>query len=419
MIKQVPVSNLRPGMHLHKLGGSWMEHPFWRRSFRLKPSDLQQILKTGIEVAWIDTDRGLDLEAQAPAATGADATGPETQPLPQWFHQEEVVESIVMPRLSDPTAPMPLDEPEADGLDIKRASQICTDAGEVLRRLHSDVRMGRAIDARRCSRVVDDIVECVTDNPAALLLMVRLKRHDPYTYMHSIAVSALLVALGKQLGFSRPQMCEVGVAGMLHDIGKLFLPAELLQRPGPLTTNEYVLVKNHVQRGYAALLQMPAPSPVALDICLHHHERLDGSGYPHGLQREAISVHAKMAAICDVYDAITSERPYRPKLDPGRALRQMAAAQGLFDPLIFQAFVRTVGLYPVGIVVRLKSNRLGVVVAQDESSLLKPTVKVFYSIEERHTVPPSVLQLANDQCEDRIVDVDSSPEMQTMALAEL
>jgi HD-GYP domain-containing protein (c-di-GMP phosphodiesterase class II) len=413
MIKQVPVSELRAGMHLHKLGGSWTDHPFWRRSFLLKVSDLQPLLETGIETAWIDTGRGLDVETAAVPP----ADGPEE--AVQQHLAEPKVDYIDMPPLPAPTLPMSLDEPEVRETDLARANAICTDAGKVLRRLHEEVRMGRAFDSLQCAEVVGEIVDHMMDNPSAMLLTMRLKNHDEYAYMHSIATAALMVAMARQMGFGRVQMCELGVAGMMHDIGKLFVPTAILQKPAPLTTQEYLLVKTHVQRGYAALLQSRSPSTMVLDVCLHHHERVDGTGYPHGLGGDEISLAARMAAICDVYDATTSDRPHRGRLDPSRALRQMASAQGQFDPTLFQSFVKTVGIYPVGIVVRLQSERLAVVVSQDERSLLKPTVKVFYSVDKQQPLSPSVVHLASDLCDDRIVDVDCTPEMQMRALAEL
>jgi len=404
MIKQVPVSALRAGMHLHKLEGPWTEHAFWRRSFLLTDTDVKRILETGIETAWIDTHRGLDVEPAPPSqGTGQATSGPLAAGLGT---------SAAAPQ-TDLDAPLPGE------MDMAKAGAICKDAEAVLRRLHDDVRIGRSFDSLQCAEVVGRIVDQVMDDPAALLLVMRLKGHDDYAYMHSIATSALMVAMAQRMGFGRQQLCEVGVAGLMHDIGKLFIPSEILQKPGPLTTHEYLLVKTHVQRGYAALQRSVSPSTMVLDVCLHHHERVDGTGYPHGLGGEAISLFVKMAAICDVYDAITSPRPHRAAIDPSRALRQMAATQGQFDPVLFQTFVKTVGIYPVGIVVKLESQRLAVVVAQDERSLLKPTVKVFYSLEDGQPLPPSVLPLASELCNDRIVDVDGSAEMQLRALGEL
>jgi hypothetical protein len=280
MIKQIPASQLRAGMYLHKLGGAWILHPFWRRSFLLKATDLAQIEKAGIAEAWIDTDRGIDVDGAVvdEPAPGGDGNGGDA-PL-----AEPEVEYVDMPTLPEATMPLPLASAEAVEIDLSRASQICTNATEVVKRLHEDVRMGRVFDLAPCAEVVDEIVDNVMEDAAALLLMVRLKNHSSYAYTHSVATSALMVALARQLNFSRGQMAEAGIAGLMHDVGKLFVPLEILEKPSALTQEEYLLVKTHVLRGHTALLQNRIPSPMVLDVCLHHHERIDGTGYPHGLQ---------------------------------------------------------------------------------------------------------------------------------------
>jgi hypothetical protein len=148
-------------------------------------------------------------------------------------------------------------------------------------------------------------------------------------------------------------------------------------------------------------------SDLVLDVCLHHHEKIDGSGYPDALAGDHISLAARLGAICDVYDAVTSARPYKQAWDPGDAIRQMAQWKGHFDPKLFQAFVKTVGIYPVGTLVKLQSGRLGVVVEQGGASLLTPSVKVFYSTRSMLPITHEVIDLGHPSCQDKLVGVEA------------
>jgi HD-GYP domain-containing protein (c-di-GMP phosphodiesterase class II) len=236
---------------------------------------------------------------------------------------------------------------------------------------------------------------------------MRLKTQDEYTYLHSVAVCTLMVALARTLQLPAAQVRAAGLAGMLHDMGKVRIPLTVLNKPGRLSDEEFALMRRHPQWGHELLVEGGGVPPLVLDVCLHHHEKIDGSGYPHGLPGASISLFAKMGAVCDVYDAITSARPYKGPWDPGEAVRQMAQWKGHFDPLIFQAFVKTVGIYPIGGLVRLQSGRLGVVLEQGLLSLLTPKVKVFYSTQTKARIPPQVVDLAEAGCQDKVVGVES------------
>jgi HD-GYP domain-containing protein (c-di-GMP phosphodiesterase class II) len=198
---------------------------------------------------------------------------------------------------------------------------------------------------------------------------------------------------------------EAGLAGLLHDIGKMGIDSDVLNKPGKLTDAEFVSVKEHPAAGYKMLLEANGISQVALDVCLHHHEKMDGSGYPDRLKGEEISLFARMGAVCDVYDAITSDRPYKQGWCPAESLRKMAEwSKGHFDEKVFQAFVKSIGIYPVGTLVRMESGRLGVVVEQQVGkSLLSPKVRVFFSVKSMGYIVPELLDLAGLGLQDKIV----------------
>jgi HD-GYP domain-containing protein (c-di-GMP phosphodiesterase class II) len=228
-----------------------------------------------------------------------------------------------------------------------------------------------------------------------------------------------MIALARQLGMSPVQVREVGLAGMLHDVGKMAVPAEILNKPGKLTDSEFVTVREHPQAGGKILLAGKQVSAVVLDVCLHHHEKVDGSGYPHRLSGEQISLPAKMGAICDVYDAVTSNRPYKAGWEPAESIRKMAEWTGHFDQTVFKAFVKTVGIYPTGSLVRLQSGRIGVVLDQHATSLLMPKVKVFFSAKSKTPIAQEIIDLAKLIDRDKIVSRESAADWGFRNLDEL
>ena len=262
--------------------------------------------------------------------------------------------------------------------------------------------MGKALDAEEAMPVVEEISNSVSRNPGAIISLARLKTADDYTYMHSVAVCALMVALARQLNLDEKTTKEAGLAGLLHDLGKAMIPLEILNKPGKLTDEEFTVIKTHPAEGHKLLLEGKGVGEIPLDVCLHHHEKVDGSGYPHRLSGDKITLLAKMGAVCDVYDAITSNRPYKAGWDPAESLRKMAEwAKGHFDEAVFQAFVKSLGIYPIGSFVRLDSGRLGVVVEQGTKSLLTPKVKVFFSSKSQAYIQPEVVDLGHGK--DKIV----------------
>jgi len=390
MLKRIPVSQLRVGMHVHELCGSWFDHPFWRSRFMLKEaSDLARIVDGGVKEVWIDSSRGLDLEVTAvddPASI---------------MSREDVDRQIDSELERAVEAPRPVSTSMA--AELERAARICQTARGAVISMFSEARMGKAIDAEGALLLVDEINASIERNPGALVSLARLKTADDYTFMHSVAVCGLMISLGRQLGLQPQQLREAGLAGLMHDLGKALVPNEVLNKPGKLTDAEFAVMKKHPELGHGLLLEAGTAGEVALDVCLHHHERIDGTGYPYRLQGSAISLYAKMGAVCDVYDAITSNRPYKTGWNPAESIRRMAEwARGHFDERVFHAFVKSVGIYPVGSLVRMTSGRLGVVIEQNEAALTTPKVKLFFSTRADMRIPPEIVDLSHKGESDRI-----------------
>jgi HD-GYP domain-containing protein (c-di-GMP phosphodiesterase class II) len=195
---------------------------------------------------------------------------------------------------------------------------------------------------------------------------------------------------------------------------------EVLNKPGKLTDAEFAIIKRHPEEGHRLLLTGTDVDPMVLDVCLHHHEKTDGSGYPKGLKGDEISLFAKMGAVCDVYDAITSNRPYKAGWDPAESLRRMAEwSNGHFDTQVFQAFVKSLGIYPIGSLVKLSSGRLGVVVDQAGKSLTTPMVKVFFSTKSGMRITPELVDLSKTAGVEKILNREDPAKWKFTDLNEL
>ena len=389
-LRKISIQQLRVGMYVHKLCCSWLTTPCWHSAFAIDSRQtIAQIQASGTTQLWIDLAKGVDVDMDVGMAAPASAAVPDAV--------DDCPAAIF--RFA-PVTPAPM----AD--EMRRAALLLDRSRQAVLSMFQDARMGRAIDMQAAMPLVDEIAGSVMRNASALIGLARLKTADNYTYMHSVAVCALMIALARQLGLDDAVTREVGLAGLLHDVGKMTVPPAILNKPGRLTAEEFDSVKLHAGAGHALLQGAGGIGAIALDVCLHHHEKFDGSGYPHGLKGEEISLYARMGAVCDVYDAVSSNRPYKKGWGPAESLRHMAewSRGGHFDEKIFAAFVKCLGIYPVGTLVRLKSGRLGVVAEQKpQGSLLQPKVTVFFSTRSLTYIVPQLLDLAQPGVGDAII----------------
>ena len=387
MLKRISVRQLTVGMHIKEFCGSWMEHPFIRASFVLSNAkDLNVILASSIKEVWIDSSKGLDVSASVPVVSEKQA-------------EIEIDAALEQVALGGRRAVRLSIEHE-----MERAALICSHSKQAMVSMFEEVRMGNSVDVGGARDLVEEISDSVMRNPSALISLARLKTVDDYTYLHSVAVCAMMVVLAKQLGLDEAKTRLAGLAGLMHDLGKAAMPPTVLNKPGKLTAAEFEIMKSHPVKGHAMLLMSDNFDADTLDVCLHHHEKIDGSGYPEGLKGDAISLMAKMGAVCDVYDAITSNRPYKTGWDPAEALRKMAEwSNGHFDKKVFQAFVKSMGIFPVGSLVLLSSGLIGVVTEQVAASLVMPRVKVFFSTKSNMRIAPDLVDLSSPGTTERII----------------
>lgn len=354
MLLKIPPSEVKLGMFIESFEGRWSDRPFWQTRFTLTdPRDLERLRDCAIEAVVIDTVKG-----RAPVR-----------------------------RRSSPAVPRSPHRAGSADPGEARAIRTAARAKRAVVRLAEDVRLGRPIAARRLAPVVAELSAEVERNGPAILRILRLKNRDEYTYIHSVAVSALMMNFARALGLDEAQLPDIGIAGLLHDVGKIVIPSAILDKSGPLTAAEFAVMKTHPEGGCGILRAGSGIPAEALDVCLHHHERMDGKGYPFGHSGEALSLAARMGAICDVYDALTSDRAYKDAWTPQHALGEMARWKGHFDPALLATFMQSLGIFPVGALVRVRDNALGVVAAENPEEPDCPVVRCFYSIPARRQVP--------------------------------
>lgn len=393
MLKTIPTHQVVIGMHIHALKGAWVDHPFWKTRFVLDDiQDLKKLQTSIIKEVVIDTEKGLDVPAVS-LNTGLEAEQVRTQDALSTRQAEpepQIVEKTSMAQ------------------ELEQASRIIKESKRAVASMFKDARLGKVVNAEAVMPLVDEISASINRNEGALISLVRLKSKDDYTYMHSVAVCAMMTALAKELGLNEKEIRQAGLAGLMHDIGKAAVSLDILNKPGALTDQEFSMIKLHPEKGHELLLKASIDDPVTLDVCLHHHEKIDGTGYPKRLKGDQISVFAKMGAVCDVYDAVTSNRPYKVGWEPGMSLQRMAQWKNHFDETVFKAFVKSVGIYPTGSVVLLKSGRLAVVIDQSIKSLLQPIVKVFFSTKSKSRIQVETIDLSKPSAMDEIIGHESA-----------
>ncbi|BDU72112.1 HD-GYP domain-containing protein [Mesoterricola silvestris] len=386
MIKKVKKQDLRLGMFIHDLNCGWMDHSFLRNSFMLrKEADLEKIAKSGITEVYIDTQKGIDVLE--------DVEAPSREAVEQGV-QEKILHS---PVATAPGAEVKTSHQE----ELVFAKQITKEANKVIHSILEDVRLGKRIQVERVEPVINKITDSILRNPGTLVSLCRIREGDTYTFQHSVSVATLLISFCRAMELPPEIIHEAGVGGMLHDIGKMRVPDHILNKPGKLTDAEFTIMKNHVNLGLEVLHKTPGISQAVFQIAGEHHEKFCGTGYPLGKKGADISLLGRMAAIVDVYDAITSNRVYHKGMEPPLALKKIyewsdpsATAEPHMDEELVQHFIHALGIYPVGSLVQLESKRLAVVLEQSTEGLLSPKIRVMYDCVKRTRIDPFDLDMA-------------------------
>lgn len=376
-------------MYIHEFDGSWLRHPFWKSRFLLtSPKDLEKVRNSDVETLVIDEARGVPL---------MEDTSVEPDMLPP----------AVRPMTAAPPShalAIARERPCSFAEERPRAAKLLKHATREMKRLFADVRAGKAIRCDDLAPLVEQISASVTRNSHALVSLSRLRSRDEYTFVHSVAVSALMMSFARSLDMTPDEVFDLGLAGLLHDVGKMIVPERILAKPETLTDDEFAIIRSHPEQGYRLLSEIENLPAVVLDVCRHHHERMDGSGYPLRLAGDQLSMAAKLAAICDVYDALTSDRAYKAAWLPPEAITRMHGWEGHFDRALLFRFMRALGLFPEGLLVELRSNRLGVVMPNGRRAS-RPVVRAFFSTRDRTPMPIEDVTIDDTLAQDQIIAI--------------
>lgn len=378
-------------MFIHKLEGPWLKHPFWRTKFVIDdPETLADLRDSEIEAVVIDVSRGCDVKPRI--WTSSTPTAPPPPARPPRF-QPRAVRSVPEPAAFNFRSTQPLSSAKEFG----HASKVAERGRKIVSQVFLEARLGKSIKATAVEPVIEDIFASIQRNPHAFNGLMRCKAEAEWVYRHALACSALMISLARQLNLDQSEIREAGQAGLLFDVGLSQLPIDFAQYQDDFRRIPFEVLREHTSLGYN-FLHASGLSERTAQVALHHHERNDGSGYPSGLFGGDISLLSRMAAVCDAYDELASRGSDAHPVDPGQVVQSMAAMTGKFDPVVFDAFVRCIGVYPIGSFVELRSERLAMVVdLHDDPS--RPKVRTFYSLISGERVRSEEIDLA--MCGDR------------------
>lgn len=381
MIKKITTEQLVIEMYVHDLDTGWLGHPFARNHFKIQDQHtIKRIKTTGIKNLYIDTSKGIDVP-DAPTV-------------------DEVKQNIHGQMHHSVAGHSPHSRRTSVAEETITAHKIYKEAQNVVHKLMNEARLGKQVQVEKAEPLADKMIDSVFRNKDALINVARIKTKDEYTFMHCVSVCALMIGFSRTLEFERDTMREIAVGALLHDIGKTFIPDTILNKPGKLSEEEFELMKSHVVHSKNVLEKYPSIRQTSLNIASQHHERIDGTGYPQGLKEAQLPQESRMAAIADVYDALTSVRVYKDAWEPTYALSKLLEwSPQHFGLELTQIFIRTLGIYPVGSLVELDSGKVGIVIEQGETDFLKPVVRIIYDAKRNHYIPVKELDLAKDTLE--------------------
>ena len=385
--QKIYVHQLQPGMYVSGLDRPWLETPFHLQGFMVQTSSDIQKLSLFCDYVYIDVEKSithLDITAQ----TAANAPSKKRK---MGFAAKAFNDELSTRRITEYTEQVPVTG------EIKSANHAYQNIKQEFDRLTSQINSGKALNINKLNQVVDPLVDSVIRNPGASIWLARLKSKDSYTYKHCLSVAVWCSVIGRQIGLPKRELALLATGGMLLDIGKLKLPPALLNKTEQLSEREFSLLKKHVELSLKMLSESSRPAPPAIiDMIAHHHERFNGSGYPNNLQGTDIPLYARIAAIADCYDAITSPRVYAAPIPHSVALKKMYDWRGYdFQPELVEAFIQATGIYPTGTMVELTSGEVGVVIKENPSKRLRPHVLLILDKNKQQLADFKELNLAS------------------------
>ncbi len=370
---------LTQGMYVAELDRPWLDSPFLFQGFLINSDSLLEEVKTVCEFVYVDS--GL--------------SDPDIQ------GQLQVLASRPAPVIKKTPQKIPLhksDESEHKNY-IKKLRQSRVTFDNTSRYIHQaleDARLGASVDTQKAKQLVSELADQVLTNQHALVWLTFLKNRDEYTANHCVNVCILALSFGRCLGLDKQQLRQIGLGGLLHDLGKMQIPDKILNKPGKLTAEEFEIIKQHPELGFRLLKDEKNLSMEVLDIVLHHHERKQAHGYPDKLPEKRIPLLTQIVSIVDVYDAVTSDRCYHDGISPHDALNNIYKwAEKDFNKELIESLILCLGIYPIGSLVELDNGMVGVVISASKSARLRPMIMLVLDQNKRYFKKRKILNLAN------------------------
>ena len=379
MRKQVSVEELQFGVYIAELDRPWTETPFMFQGFILDNDKQLEVLKKHCKKVIIDLEKGPDLDDPRLRKRAA-GDGPKPASVLASIENKVKYEEQVS-----------VDQ------ELPRARQAQQKTETVLKHMLYTIEAGKAIDAPRVKEAVTNMTDSVVRNPDAMLLLAKLKEKGEHTLDRAVGVSIYMITFGRFLQLPRDQLDLLGMVGLLQDVGKVRLPADLLNKTQPLTDAELEACKAHVGHSATILKESPGLPPQLPALASLHHERYDGSGYPRRLKGQEIGLFGVIAGLIDCFDALTHPRPYGEALAPSNALSLLYGWRDtLFDGPLVEQFIQCIGIYPVGAIVEMNTGETGIVIAQNVARRLQPRVMVVLDDKGNQLRPQKILDLSRD-----------------------
>jgi len=392
--------DLTVGMYISDLDHPWIESPFLFQGFQLKEQEEIQQVQSTCKYVYVDTEKTPHEINNKLKVIAAATTQKPVQKKKRKLTKIDFTDTVTLKKAKFDKSNF------TENLINARKSRDKTRS--YIDDMLAEAKMGKITDTQKARLLVAELASNIVENLDASMWLTQLKSRDEYTAIHSLNVCVLSLTFGRSLGLKGDELNELGLGALLHDIGKMQVPLEILNKPGKLTTEEFEIMKSHPQKGYEMLLSDDSLSSDVLSIVRSHHERLSGNGYPDKLSDSNISYYTKIVSITDVYDAITSDRVYHDGMTPHEALKRLYEwMPDNFDMKLMQAFIRTIGIYPVGSVVELKTGHIGLVVKLTDTHRLKPVVMLIMNRNKEYYPRRKLVNLASSIWDKR----DGKPEI--------
>jgi len=395
MKTKIAVADLRKGMYVTELDRPWRGTPFLFQGFEISSDEELAQLRDLCQHVFILVGESHDANVRRKPAGVAAVQNAQSKDIPD-RKRSGLLDTVTSREL--PATGIPVEQHYPDVVpveeEIKQAMEIENSARETLFTMLDDAKNGRKLDVPRATQIVGMMTESIIRNPDALVWLTQLKKKHEYTATHSLRVSALALALGRHLGYPREKLNVLAIGALLHDIGKIKVPNELLDKPEPLTREEFEIMKTHVPEGLKLLDSASGIPSAALEVVGRHHERYSGNGYIFGMTGDMIGEFGLISAIVDTYDAITSDRAYHLSLSAADALKIIYEGRvRAYHPWLVEQFIQCMGIFPIGSVVEMSTGSIGVVITANRQRRLRPRVALILSPDKQPYTPATVLDL--------------------------